>query len=345
VLQAMGHRTRVVSTQGDQLWAPLQGTPFAQTCSILTPEALSDLVATDTDLLVAVKALPHSLGLAWRLARRHGVPLLADVDDPDVEVRTTWRPRAEVLEDLRRHPAQFAGLRLLRDLARRLPSTVSNPVLQDIYGGEVVPHARVDRGAGAPHTSSEPVLGFVGTVRAHKGVDDLRTAVSRLSADGWGLLVTADPPPDPRPWEFWVGPNPPDTRVLLDTSDVVVIANDATSYGRAQLPLKVVDAMLSGRAVVVSDMRQLRWAVGRAAPAFPPGDTDALVAALRPLRDPAVRARLGAEARREALARFTPEAVAPALDRALHQALARASRRRPAPLDGSRTAEGAFPAR
>ncbi len=322
VLELLGHRTRTTSVVGEGLWAPARGTAFGRTCSRVDPAGLSAAVADGTDLVVAVKALPASFGLARRLAREHGVPLLLDVDDPDIEGRTVWLPPRAVSYRLRHHPLLFAQLLALRRAARRIPTTVSNPVLQQLYGGEVVPHARTDRGPGAPHTSERPTLAFIGTARPHKGMDLLRGAVEQLAPEGWRLLVTAVAPHDARPWESWVGEHVPDSRALLATTDVVAMTSqpatgNAEDFGRAQLPLKLVDAMLAGRAAVVSDYGPLGWAAGPAAPVFRHGDVDSLVAALRPLRDPARRQRLGDALRAEALARYTPDAVAPALQRAL----------------------------
>ena len=320
VLGELGHRARVLSTVGDAVWAPLRGTGFERRCQRLSAEQVDAAVAGD-DLLVSVKTWPGSFGLGRRLSARHGIPLLVDVDDPDVESETLWLPRRRLLHRLRRDPVTLARLLLDRERARRRPTTVSNPVLQRLYGGDVVPHARADHGEGAAHTSDAPLVAFVGSVKPHKGVPLLRRAVQALAPEGWRLLVTDAPPADAHPWETWVDPASTDTRALLLACDVVVIPTLAQGMGPAQLPLKLVDALQAGRAVVVSDIGPLPWAAGPSAPTFAPGDLAGLVSALRPLRDPSLRAVLGAEARQQALTRFSPAAVAPALQRAMTAAL------------------------
>ena len=329
VLDLLGHQTRTVSAWGEEVWPPARGTPFAASAARLSRRGVADAVG-GADLVIAVKVLPQSLGLALQAAVRSGVPIIADVDDPDVEARTQWAPARSLLSQAVHHPKHYAQLRALRWAARRLTTTVSNPVLQSIYGGELVPHAVPDRGAGQQHTSDRPLLSFIGTVGPHKGVGLLRAATARLHEEGWRLLVTAEPPPDARPWETWTGPRVPDSRALLQRSDVVVIASGApdqaageglqADYARAQLPLKLIEAMLAARAVVVSDYGPLPWAA-RAAPVVPVADVDALVAALRPLADPELRNRLGGKLREEAIARYTPAAVAPGLERAIARAL------------------------
>lgn len=324
-LEHLGHRPRTVSTRGQRVWTPLAGTAYGERCAVLDEAQLSALVEHGTDLLLAVKPLPGSLGTAIRLARRHGVPLMVDVDDPDVEVRTTWQPPRALLHQVRTRPGHVAELLRLGRAARRLPSTVSNPWLRAMYGGTMVPHARDDRGAGRPHTSTRPTVAFIGSVRAHKGLPLLREAVARLAPEGWTLVVTADAPADARPWERWAGTATPGHPLLVD-SDVVVIPSEPVGYGPAQLPMKLVDAMMAARAVVVSDVGPLGWAAGPAAPLFRAGDVDSLVRALRPLADPEVRARAGAALRAEALARYAPGAVAPVLAGAVQRALHSAER-------------------
>ncbi len=82
-------------------------------------------------------------------------------------------------------------------------------------------------------------------------------------------------------------------------------------YAPAQVPVKLIDAMHAGRAVVASDLPPVRWALGDAGLLVPPGSVGQLSAALVKLADPEVRARLGQAARSRALERFVPGAVSP----------------------------------
>lgn len=163
-------------------------------------------------------------------------------------------------------------------------------------------------------------------MRNHKGTDLLREAVAELAPDGWRLLVTAERPADARPWESWVGPldGSIDAAQVTAATDVVVVPSENFSYGKAQLPLKLRDAMLMGRAVVVSDVGPLPWAVAGEGTVFRRGSLTSLVEALQPLRDPELRAEQGARARAAALQRYTVESVAPAVQEALGKARASA---------------------
>ena len=98
---------------------------------------------------------------------------------------------------------------------------------------------------------------------------------------------------------------------------MVAIPSQDWTYSRGQLPVKIIDAMMAGRAVVGSDLEPIRWALGGTGIVVPPANAEALAAALDSLRSPDIRADLGARARERALATFTPSAIAPALAAAL----------------------------
>lgn len=331
VARHLGHTVEVVTVEPGEIWRPLSANPdFAASCTVLSgPDALRERIRTRADLVLSIKPLPVSLGLGHRLTRELGVPLLCDIDDPDIEALTIWAGRTR-LRTARRllmaTPKMPQHVRMTR-LARATPSIVSNPVLQQRYGGEVVPHGRPDQGAGAAHTREQPVIGLVGTVWGHKGLDLLRGAAAQLAPQGWRLRVTADAPADAAPWEDWLGSQifGAAAAEVMRTSDVVALPSENHGFGPGQLPMKLMDAMLAGRAVAVSRVGPMPWAVGDAGRVFAPGSVPALVDALRPLRDPGLRADLGRRARELALQRYTVPAVAPALQRALHRAVAAAA--------------------
>ena len=323
VARQLGHAVDVVTTQPGDVVESLADDPFGRSLRRVSEAELGELVRHGTDVLCTVKALDVSLGLGRQICRRTGTPLLADIDDPDIEVRTVsggstpLRNAYRLAQSWRSLPRQ-AQLALT---ARQAVSTVSNPVLQARWGGHLVPHARVDPGPGAPHVGEGPCIAFVGTMKWHKGTDLLRAAVAALAPEGWRLVITAERPDDAQPWETWVGEldGSIDAAALTAESDVVVVPSKNFSYAKGQLPLKLIDAMLMGRAVVVSDVGPLPWAVGGAGTVFRTGSLPGLIDALRPLGDPEVRAEHGARARALALRRYTVQSVAPSFQRALTQ--------------------------
>lgn len=320
--QQLGWDSHVFTSHGDEFWAPLKGTTFEAQCTRVTPESLATMIAPDTDLIVAVKPLERSLGAAIAASRARGFPLLADVDDPDLENRLSLHSPLRFLAKLVLRPRRtFSSLRLRRRV-KFLPSIVSNPWLQTRYGGVIVPHAREDTGDGSPHLSQQISVVFVGTNREHKGVSDLRDAVARMQGDRVTLTVTDEKPIDAQPWESWVGHVPFERGIqLVKGADVVIIPSRESSNAHGQLPAKLMDAMLAGRAIGVSDIEPMPWALGGSGLLFAPGDVAEIQSTLIRLLDPAARTELGKAARTRALASFTVDACASAFREACESAI------------------------
>lgn len=326
----LGWETSVIGVKGSVLWGPLRDSAFAEVCHNLTGtvgrERVTALRAWGawSSAVIAVKPLPTSFGLGRQVARLVDRPLLLDIDDPDIEVRTTWRPAKERLPRMLLS-RRYHNLLALRRLARQTPTIVSNPVLAEMYGGSVVPHVRPDVPAGGYSGATAPVIRFIGSPRLHKGIDVLRSSIAELAAEGYRLEVTADAPPDARPWETWLGATTlARGQELVASADAVALPSLPDGWSRAQLPVKLIDAMVLGRAIVASDLGPVRWALGGTGLLVPPDDTSALTAALRSMADPQVRQRLGFSAYRRAQAQFTVSAVAPCFEhevrRLLHDA-------------------------
>jgi glycosyltransferase involved in cell wall biosynthesis len=270
--------------------------------------------------IVALKPLAGVLDVALRLAADRGTPLFLDVDDPDWEAKYGATRAAQAVKFLRemlkgRRPGRAYRLRTrVREVDGVL---LSNPGLRRWYQGTVIPHALAARPAGAQHERSGGVrVAFVGTVRPHKGIDTLRAAVGE--AGDMHLTVTAPAPVDARPHEDWIGETTLERGLaVIDGCDIVALPSLPDTLSLGQLPVKLIDAMLAGRAVVASDVTPVRWALGATGLLVPPGDRAALSEGLRRLKDPSRRRALGEAARTRALAMFTPAVIAPVFADAL----------------------------
>jgi glycosyltransferase involved in cell wall biosynthesis len=270
---------------------------------------------TWADVAVAYQPLPETLG---PLLRR-GCPVVVDVDEPHWEQRYgfTRTTQAKVVTRrvlARKDPMLPASLRAV---TRSLPVLVSNPSLLDLYpGATVIPHVR-EAQAHAAMPSGRTRVAFIGTHRRHKGVALLRRAAAEVGVD---LVLTGTPPDQPLPNERWVGTTTLEAgfRLLCECHASAVLSAEGPFSGR-QLPVKAIDALIAGRVVLGSRTEPLVWAVGDAGLLVDP-DLGSVMEALRSLGDVDLRERLGMRARREALARFTAEAVAPAFGRALQRA-------------------------
>ena len=326
--RGLGWPTGVFAVNGDEIWKPLAGSDFAGNCILSSPDDLEASVAAFApDLLIAGKPFPDSLGRAVEIGERLGVPVVLDNDDPDIEVGLSWsKPHRRLAREVFNRQ-RVRRYRRMRTLARRVPNIVSNPVLQKSWGGEIIPHVRLDPGPPQPYEDRDEIsVVFVGTNRTHKGVPELRQAIEDLRDRGFRLTVTAPKPHDAKPWERWLGYTTlAEGQALVANADIAVIPSRRSVVSIAQLPAKLMDAMVAGRAVVATDLPPIRWAAAGTALLSKPGSVDGLRESLAELADVELRRKLGAAARTVALAQFTVDAHLDTFRRVCESAVREAS--------------------
>jgi len=204
----------------------------------------------------------------------------------------------------------------------------------------VIPHGdeRILGPEPPPPAAEERVL-FFGDWRRAKGIHELLKAFDLLSArrPAARLTIAGTPTPDGRPEQVraWAAGRHSHVEVidryigLEEVADVFARARVVAAPYLAGSQSGVVHlAMTMARAVVASDVGDLGEAVvdGQTGRLVPPGDVDALAAALEDiLADSALAGRLGAEGHRRVLAEFGWERVAERVEAAL-EALPRAHR-------------------
>ena len=169
----------------------------------------------ETDLVIACKPRFPGLLIAMLLRRAQQVPVIADLDEwelswtgandgltvDEVESRRAERDAERPYGPVWTRAAE--GLLVGADAV-----TVASPVLQDIYGGAIVPQARdelvfdparYDRDAVRAefgYTPADRVVLFLGTPRRFKGVLELAQALEELGDPRYKLCVIgsiADP--------------------------------------------------------------------------------------------------------------------------------------------------------
>jgi glycosyltransferase involved in cell wall biosynthesis len=324
LLRFGGMECVVVAPDLRPIWAPLSSSAFARNVSLyrVADIAQGPVILDSVDLLVAVKPLPESYGRARRWAFQRGLPLLLDIDDPDLEAALSEGFPARRLAKRLLKRGQYQQFEDMRDLARAEPAkTVSNPSLLERWGGVIVPHVREDPGYGIAHTRTGPVIAFAGTVASHKGFRELRQAIRMAQDVGARLVVTSARPQDAAPWETWLGRTSLEEGLaVVADSDIVVLPSRGTGYGVAQLPVKLVDAMMLGRATIATDLPVHRWALNGTGRLLDSQDPRAIAEAIRELADPELRERMGVRARDHALRVFTPQANIDSFVEALERA-------------------------
>jgi glycosyltransferase involved in cell wall biosynthesis len=326
--RAAGLDFRYLTVADGEWWEPVREDRdfLAVTDTVASVAALERRVEAELDsdsVIVVCKPRPELLRMVQSFTAR--VPVIVDVDDP--ELIDPWAGasmllRAKRVVRLGPEPFRFGWA---RRALRTMPVLTSNPLLQARYGGALVPHVRevgpepsTRSSAGGPF-----VVAFVGTVREHKGIDELRAAVRALTrTHDVTLRVTAEPPADAEPWEEWVGPTSlARGRELLAHADAAAVLSRPGVWGDLQLPAKLVDAMAAGVPAVTTPRPPLLWAAGGASVVVRDGSAADLTGALALLADdPALAEDLSTAAWNRARTTFTPEAVAGALAAAVERA-------------------------
>lgn len=259
---AAGYAPRVVvpSLEGS-IWSPLEHADDFR-ASLLSWAEIEDRPPAGT--YVAIKVAHNSLGVALAHARTTGAAVIADVDDLDWEGRWgltyTEQFQSFVAHAVQQRRPPWRTYRLRHGRLRGLNTLTSNPALQRLYGGGLLPHARIPNDDNPPPPVGTDRVAFIGTPRLHKGVDRLRIAAQNA---GYRLTVTAECPDSPGPNEEWVGPTSLDEGLrLLRRSTVAAMPSQRTRYAEHQLPVKLMDAMLGSRPVLATDLEPIRWASG-----------------------------------------------------------------------------------
>ncbi len=169
----------------------------------------------------------------------------------------------------------------------------------------------------SPTRGTAPMtVGFVGTLKPWHGVEDLVEAFAQMHDldPHTRLLIVGDGPQRPRLMEQTVACGienavdfpgavaPSEIPPMLASLDVAVAPYPPLEDFYFS-PLKLFEYMAAGLSIVAASIGQIRQLIvhGTTGVLYPPGDTAALTAALIRLRaDPALRRRLGDEARRVA---------------------------------------------
>jgi glycosyltransferase involved in cell wall biosynthesis len=332
-LLAPRYRVSVIGPQfGPALWAPLAGSPVEHRAMPARryPQFLADaralLPLVDGDVLYASKPRPSSYGLALAARRQRRRPLLLDVDDWELGFfyrSGLWGRLGRALNLA--NPNGLPWTWLCERLVRRADAvTVATRFLEQRFGGTLVPHVRDTEawdpvkhdGTGARaalEVGRRPLVMFLGTPRAYKGVDDLVQAVGTLGGEVILAVVGAKPGSDAarrwsaHPYVRVVGEVPfDDVPRWLSAADVVVIPQRATSDTVGQSPAKLVDAMALARPIVATAVAMIPEILGEGGVLVPPGDVGELALGIRRLLDdPGRAAALGQRARARCVAEYS----------------------------------------
>lgn len=318
-------------------------------------------------ILYAVKPRVTSFGAA--LMCRAGRPVLLDVDDweaifdaepaertaePPAVARaraTFFRARrfARSLRNLRNLDHSFYSRRMQRWVGRADAVTANTRFLVERYGAVYLPSgkdtrvfdpARFDAGRCRSELGLDGfrVVMFPGTVRPHKGLEDVLAALDLLSWNDLRLvLVGGREVGDDHAeelacrWPRWVVrlPRFSSERMpeVVAAAHVVVAPQRDTHASRGQFPMKLTDAMAMAKPIITTRVGDIPEVLDGAAFVVPPSSPEAIAAALREVFErPEHANRLGAEARRRCVERYSVDVLGATLAGLLSTITARSPR-------------------
>ena len=281
----------------------------------------------DGDILYASKPRATSFGVGLLARARRHRPLVLDIDDWELGFFLrggVWGTLGRAINVS--NPNGLPWTWAMERLARRADAlTVGSRFLERRFGGgTLIPHVR-DTDAWEPSrfdakaaraalgAGERRVVMFLGTPRAHKGLDDLVQATAMLGGRVMLAIIGADVTSvAARRWAAQphvrvIGEVPfDDAPRWLVGADVVAVPQRETPDTVGQVPAKIFDAMALARPVVSTRVSMIPEILDGCGIVVPPGDVRALATALgRVLADEGAAAAMGARARARCEAEYS----------------------------------------
>lgn len=331
---------------GREVWAPGRESevPLAahRVRSVADLPGLARWIRARTrDAVVVVsKPLVTSFGAAL-VAVEHD-RLVLDIDDWErgLCLEPLDRPRIQAVRERLRdvwHPFTLntpTSTIALETLVGRAPRRlVSNRFLQARFGGTLLHHvrdpevlrpdpARLQATRSALGLSERPWIGFIGTLREHKGVGDLVRALARLGGKGApGLFLAGVDQAESYACSvvtdalLKLGPDrlrvigqfaARDLPAMVEAPDVIALPSVAGPASLGQTPAKLFDAMAMAKPIIATAVGDHAEILMNCGVTVSPGDDVALSAAITELlNDPARRRQLGEAARARLVSTFS----------------------------------------
>ena len=328
---------------------PTAASPIVPRFLPVMSELVDDISA---DLVIAVKPRVSSYGTALWHRRRHGTPLMLDIDDWEIGFRLDggYLKAAVLALPSLAHVNGIGWLAMFERLVRYADGViVSNPWLRDRFGGEEVVHPRdTDMWNPERFTQDEArsrldlpaddnIVMFLGKPLAQKGTGDLVDAALIGDPPAWSLHLVGGSTEQFGPSDRIRGAShitvhglqPYDRAPLwIAAADVMVVPQRAMPSARGQLPAKIFDAMSMGKPLVTTEVGPIPSIVGDAAEIIPPADPFRLRQAIDDLvASPMTREALGRRGKSRFERKYAPERLRETLEAAVQSAVSRTDAR------------------
>ena len=311
------------------------------------------------DYVIAVKPRPTSFGVALMHRALTDHSIILDIDDDEMAFYADqgWKEwESKVLVRRPNSPLYTSLLETMIPTADVV--TVASHNLEKRYGGFYLPHvkdpsfldpSRFDRRAMRERwdfPAEEKLIVFAGSPREHKGLDLLLKAVERLGRGDVRLLVVGASNDPANVFESGLRDRGGESLYMLKQipmnelpsvlamADLVALPQHDTPTAQAQMPSKLFDAMSMALPIVASDVSDIAEVLdGESGLVVPPGDLEALVRAMGDiLESPSLASKLGSNARRRLIEKYSFDSVQKTVEKVLRTAR-RSKKRRVAPVE------------
>jgi len=319
---------------GDRIWPPCDTgeVTYKVTAGYYHPRFLLSarklLRLISGDVIYAIKPRPASFGLGLWQKMRRGKPLILDIDDWEVGGYAGFNRLRRIGLFLNIFDPNSYGYTWLME--KMIPyadaiTTVSS-FLQQRFGGVIVPHGRDTEhfnparfnglALRAKHglDRDKKVVMFLGTLRRHKGIEDLLAATEAL--DEVQLVIAGvdwDHPLARRIANSHQGKVRffgmlPFHQVpeYLSMADVIVVPQREYPFSQGQIPAKIFDAMAMAKPIISTTVSDIPTILHGCGFIVEPGNPQQLARKLRfVLENEDLAAHMGAKAREKCVKEYS----------------------------------------
>ena len=255
----------------------------------------------DADIYIACKLRPTSFGIALLKKWSSRKPVILDIDDWEAGFyyhSGFWGSVGRFMNFS--NPNGLPYTWLMEKLVGFADSIiVSNKFLQNRFSGCLIHHCRDTSILNPENFDSQKVkksLGlennrvimFMGTPRAHKGIDDLIKAFESLNHSDLRLVfIGAEPSFNPRQEKIVVLPKTSFNALKkhLSAADILVVPQRDITDTQGQTPAKLFDAMAMAKPVITTRVSDIPEVLGGNGYLVEPGNPNELASALQHVLD------------------------------------------------------------
>jgi len=287
----------------------------------------------DGDIIYAIKPMMTSFGYGLITKVLCNKPLILDIDDWELGFFLDYPKWDTIKSCLKFWDVNNFFYTFLQEKFIKFADdiTVSSTFLKKRFGGTLIPHTR-DTDIFDPkrynrtkfrekfEVQAKKVIMFLGTIRRHKGIDDLLDAIDLLKDKDIILMLVGIDFDDPYNKELigqdknyikFIGQQPFEKiPEFLSAADLVVIPQKETYSARGQVPAKVFDAMMMEKPIIATNISDLPKILDDCGIIIEPADTKSLAGKIKFVFDnPEIAENLGKKARNKCIEEYSFSSV------------------------------------